>query len=154
MQDDTHYNTYAAEIIGRKLAEKFLNQTLPNSPEPNDDALFELEKEKLMGRWTSIIRSPTHLEENNLILRYFVNADKSSLPAPTEKIRLVILLRKNQTHILNAKWIEPRTYKIEIPKNLLRINAMYAVDSINEIGNISLCPLESYSWEKKKSLFK
>jgi hypothetical protein len=149
VQDDTHYNTFAAEIIGRKLAEKFLNQTLPNSPEPNDDALFELEKEKLMGRWTSIIRSPKDLEENILIVKYLQNANTHKLPPSSEKVNLIIRLEKNNSQIFPAQRIDSNSYQVEIPKNLLKANAMYAADLLNS-ANISLsAPLESYSWEKK-----
>jgi hypothetical protein len=149
VQDDTHYNTFAAEIIGRKLAEKFLNKTLPNPPEPNDDALFELEKEKLMGRWTSIIRSPKDLEENILIVKYLQNANTHKLPPSSEKVNLIIRLEKNNSQIFPAQRIDSNSYQVEIPKNLLKANAMYAADLLNS-ANISLsAPLESYSWEKK-----
>lgn len=148
VQDDTHYNTFAAEIIGRKLAEKFLNKTLPNPPEPNDDALFELEKEKLMGRWTSIIRSPKDLEENILIVKYLQNANTLSLPPSSEKVNLIIRLEKNKSQIFPAQRIDSNSYQVEIPKNLLKANAMYAADLLNS-ANISLsAPLESYSWKK------
>jgi hypothetical protein len=149
VQDDTHYNTYAAEIIGKKLAEKFLNQSLPKEPEANADALFELEKDKNLGQWTAIIRSPSSLEKNILVLKYLQNANTRILPSKQENVNIILRLEKNISRIFKVERLDNNTFGVKIPENLLKTNALYAVDLASESMQSLGMPLESYHWEKK-----
>jgi hypothetical protein len=149
VQDDTHYNTYAAEIIGKKLAEKFLNQSLPKEPEANADALFELEKDKNLGQWTAIIRSPSSLEKNILVLKYLQNANTRILPLKKENVNIFLRLEKNISRIFKVERLDNNTFGVKIPENLLKTNALYAVDLASESMQSLGMPLESYHWEKK-----
>jgi hypothetical protein len=149
VQDDTHYNTYAAEIIGKKLAEKFLNQSLPKEPEANADALFALEKDKNLGQWTAIIRSPSSLEKNFLVLKYLQNANTRILPSKKENVNIFLRLEKNISRIFKVERLDNNTFGVKIPENLLKTNALYAVDLASESMQSLGMPLESYHWEKK-----
>jgi hypothetical protein len=149
VQDDTHYNTYAAEIIGKKLAEKFLNQSLPKEPEASADALFALEKDKNLGRSTAIIRSPSSLEKNFLVLKYLQNANTRILPSKKENVNIALRLEKNISRIFKVERLDNNTFGVKIPENLLKTNALYAVDLASESMQSLGMPLESYHWEKK-----
>lgn len=149
VQDETHYNTYAAEIIGKKLAEKFLNQSLPKEPEANADALFALEKDKNLGQWTAIIRSPSSLEKNFLVLKYLQNANTRILPSKQENVNIILRLEKNISRIFKVERLDNNTFGVKIPENLLKTNAFYAVDLASESMQSLGMPLESYHWEKK-----
>jgi hypothetical protein len=147
VQDDTHYNTYAAEIIGKKLAEKFLNQSLPKEPEASADALFALEKDKNLGRSTAIIRSPSSLEKNFLVLKYLQNANTRILPSKKENVNIALRLEKNISRIFKVERLDNSTFGVKIPESLLKTNALYAVDLVDASMQSLGMPLETYHWE-------
>lgn len=148
IQDETHYNTYAAEEISRILAGKFLNKKLPDLPDPNIDALYEIEKETRMKKWTSIIRSPDSLENNVLKLKYIQNENTYNL-SNLKKFHLIIRLEKNSSRIFELEKTDEKSFNVRIPMKLLKTNAMYAIDLLTD-QNLSLgVPLDSYKWENQ-----